>query len=41
MDDEVFSNMLNTLVIATIVIFVMSLGLYGYSSLKAKFTARR
>jgi hypothetical protein len=41
MDAGVFSNILNTLVIATIVILVVSLGLYGYPSLKAKLTARR
>jgi len=41
MDAETFSNILNTLVIATIVIFGVGLGLFGYSSLKEKLSARR
>ena len=41
MDVGVFSNILNTLVIATIVIVAVSLGLVGYSSLKEKPAARR
>jgi hypothetical protein len=41
MDAEVFSNILNVLVIATIVVFVACLGLFGYSSLKEKRAASR
>jgi hypothetical protein len=41
MDAEAFSNILNTLVTATIVIFAVGLGLFGYSSLKEKLAARR
>jgi hypothetical protein len=41
MDAGTFSNILNTLVIATIVMVAVSLGLLGYSGLKEKLAARR
>ncbi len=40
MDAEFFLNILNTLVIATIVIFAVCLGLWGYASLKERSAAR-
>ena len=41
MDAEALSNIMNTLVIGTIVIFAVSLGLFGYSSIKGRLAARR
>ncbi|CAN5361719.1 hypothetical protein BH18THE2_BH18THE2_39780 [soil metagenome] len=41
MDARFFLNILNTLVIATIVILTFSFGLIGYSILKEKLAARR
>jgi hypothetical protein len=40
MDAGAFSNILNTLVITTIVIFAVCLGLYGYSHLGGKLKVR-
>jgi hypothetical protein len=41
MDADGLSNMMNALVIGTVVIFAVSLGLFGYSSLKGRLAARR
>ena len=40
MNADSFSNILNTLVVTTIVIFAVSFGLFGYSILKEKLAAR-
>ena len=41
MDAELFSNILNVLVMATIIISVVGLGLFGYPSLKEKWAVMR
>jgi len=41
MDAESFLNILNTLVIATIVIFAVCLGSLGYFNLKERLAARK
>jgi hypothetical protein len=41
MDAGTFSNILNTLVITTIFIFVVCLGLYGYFHLREKLKVRK